>query len=184
MVDQWITGDYWKRHGRRKPSPTIAPQRLEALRRSNDREDRRTRPWATVRDAFLDMPDPEKGVDPGWWNHQFQRGARVYPGHTGSPLDLPAKTLKAGNHGVPGGENMLIKDDGSVRYFSVRESARLQTFPDTYRFHGAWSESMRQLGNAVPVTLAHLVASSVADKLLELDMTALMSRVSGRSNVA
>ncbi|MFB5207535.1 hypothetical protein ABGA94_17225, partial [Stenotrophomonas sp. 3diitr2024] len=47
-------------------------------------------------------------------NHVYQAGARSYPGHTGSPLDLPAKTLKAGGHGVPGGENMLVKDDGST----------------------------------------------------------------------
>lgn len=180
MIDQWVTGNYWRRHEKRKPSlPTIATPRLEALRRANDRADRRTRPWATVRDALLDMPDPERGEHSGWWNHRLQRGARAYPGHTGSPLDLPGKTLKAGDHGVPGGENMMVKDDGSVRYFTVRESARLQTFPDTYQFRGGWSESMRQLGNAVPVALAHVVASSVAEKLLEFDMGNLVARMSG-----
>jgi DNA (cytosine-5)-methyltransferase 1 len=102
-------------------------------------------------------------------NHRLQEGARVYPGHTGSPLDLPAKTLKAGGHGVPGGENMLVRTDGGVRYFSIRESARLQTFPDGYELHGAWGEAMRQLGNAVPVTLAQVVASSVAHHLLMAD---------------
>ena len=89
----------------------------------------------------------------------------MYPGHTGSSLDEPAKTLKAGDHGVPGGENMLRRPDGSVRYFTVRESARLQTFPDKYVFPGSWTENMRQLGNAVPVTLATSVARSVADCL-------------------
>jgi DNA (cytosine-5)-methyltransferase 1 len=74
--------------------------------------------------------------------------------------------LKAGDHGVPGGENMLINDDGSVRYFTVREAARIQTFPDGYRFHGSWTETMRQLGNAVPVMLARVVAASVAEKLI------------------
>ena len=92
-------------------------------------------------------------------------GTSAYPGHTGSALDEPAKTLKAGDHGVPGGENMLLRPDGSVRYFTVRESARLQTFPDNFLFHGSWSETMRQLGNAVPVRLANLVASSVKDHL-------------------
>jgi DNA (cytosine-5)-methyltransferase 1 len=80
-------------------------------------------------------------------------------------LDEPAKTLKAGDHGVPGGENMLLRTNGSVRYFSVREAARLQTFPDRYEFFGSWSEMMRQLGNAVPVQLAEAVARSVADAL-------------------
>jgi DNA (cytosine-5)-methyltransferase 1 len=77
-------------------------------------------------------------------------------------LDFPAKTLKAGDHGVPGGENMVVLDGGEVRYFTVRESARLQTFPDEYVFHGTWTETMRQLGNAVPVRLAQAVVGSVS----------------------
>ncbi len=124
-------------------------------------------PWRTTRDALVGLPDPE--FDPKasekYLNHRFQPGARSYKGHTGSPLDEPAKTLKAGVHGVPGGENMLLRPDGSVRYFSVRESARLQTFPDNFLFHGSWSETMRQLGNAVPVQLARIVGENVAGHL-------------------
>ena len=97
----------------------------------------------------------------------------MYPGHTGSPLDLPAKTLKAGDHGVPGGENMMVLENSAVRYFSVRESARLQTFLDGYVFHGSWTETMRQLGNAVPVSLARLVAASVAVRLAESELLRL-----------
>jgi DNA (cytosine-5)-methyltransferase 1 len=92
-------------------------------------------------------------------------GARSYPGHTGSPLDEPSKTLKAGDHGVPGGENMIAMPDGTVRYFTVREAALIQTFPDGYVFHGSWGEIMRQLGNAVPVKLARAVARQVANCL-------------------
>ena len=68
-------------------------------------------------------------------------------------------------HGVPGGENMFFRSDGSLRYFTVRESARLQTFPDDFVFHGSWSETMRQLGNAVPVELAAIVARGVRESL-------------------
>ena len=128
-----------------------------------------TNAWRTVRDAIGDLPDPEHRATEARrvHNHRFQPGARSYPGHTGSPLDLPAKTLKAGVHGVPGGENMLLWPDGSVRYFTVRESARLQTFPDSYRLHGSWTESMRQLGNAVPVELARVIGDGVASRLAE-----------------
>jgi DNA (cytosine-5)-methyltransferase 1 len=73
--------------------------------------------------------------------------------------------LKAGDHGVPGGENMMVLPDGSCRYYTVRESARLQTFPDDYHFSGSWTEAMRQIGNAVPVSLARAVGSSIAKQV-------------------
>ena len=66
---------------------------------------------------------------------------------------------------------MMVIPRKGVRYFTVRETARLQTFPDGYLFHGSWSEAMRQLGNAVPVALARLVAASVAEKLIAADAT-------------
>ncbi|EKD47148.1 MAG: hypothetical protein ACD_66C00201G0002, partial [uncultured bacterium] len=80
-------------------------------------------------------------------------------------LDEPAKTLKAGDHGVPGGENTLLLPNGDVRYFTVRESARLQNFPDEFLFQGSWGECMRQIGNAVPVKLASIVSGSVGSRL-------------------
>lgn len=171
LRDQWITGAYWKRHGMRMPSvPQKLANRVAKLRQTALFD---TLAWRTVRDAIQGLPDPRSRAAARVPNHVFQAGARSYPGHTGSPLDLPAKTLKAGDHGVPGGENMLIDDDGSVRYFTVRESARIQTFPDGFRFHGSWTETMRQLGNAVPVLLAQRVASSVAEQLALAELRTL-----------
>jgi DNA (cytosine-5)-methyltransferase 1 len=66
-----------------------------------------------------------------------------------------------------------VSTDGAVRYFTVREAARIQGFPDGYVFHGAWSETMRQLGNAVPVPLAKIITSSIAAKLLEAEFQAI-----------
>lgn len=122
-------------------------------------------PWKTVREALADIPRPLEGGTPGWLDHVYQPGARSYPGHTGSPLDEPSKALKAGAHGVPGGENMIRYPSGAVRYYSTREAARIQTFPDDYALHGAWSEAMRQIGNAVPVELARIVVASVVESL-------------------
>jgi DNA (cytosine-5)-methyltransferase 1 len=165
---QWITGEYWERHEvpKRERSKLTERQVARVERLRSDYLFDAGKPWLTVRDAIGDLPDPEKKPGNGISNHVFNPGARSYPGHTGSPPDEPAKTLKAGDHGVPGGENMLARVDGSVRYFTVREAARLQTFPDDYTFRGAWTEAMRQLGNAVPVLLAETVARSVAETLL------------------
>jgi len=167
LIWDQVHGDYWDRHRVAKKDRSVPPRSLGCGRWLLDRPD--TLAWCTVRDAIADLPDPER--DPaaaaGIINHRFQAGARSYVGHTGSPLDRPAKTLKAGVHGVPGGENMLRRTNGSVRYFSVRESARLQTFPDEFAFHGSWSETMRQLGNAVPVRLARTVGLGVAAHLGE-----------------
>ncbi|MCZ8222066.1 MAG: DNA cytosine methyltransferase [Acidovorax sp.] len=176
LYEQWISGAYWRRHRISQPEmPDKIAARVATLRTS--KEPLTTLPWRTVRDAIQGMPDPESPTAIRVPNHVFQPGARVYPGHTGSPLDLPAKTLKAGGHGVPGGENMLVKDDGSVRYFTVRESARIQTFPDGFHFHGSWSETMRQLGNAVPVVLAQRVASSVGEQLALAELKRVASLV-------
>lgn len=117
----------------------------------------REEPRRTVRQALAGLGEPD-----GRNGHTHQPGARAYPGHTGSRLDAPAKALKAGVHGVPGGENMMVRDDGSVRYFTVREAARLQGFPDEWAFASSWSETMRQIGNAVPVELAETVGRWIA----------------------
>lgn len=165
--DQWVTGDYWERHSVAKKNRPERPARIENRLRSlkSTPLEELGLPWRTVRDALEGLPAPTVHGSKTRLNHTLQLGAKSYPGHTGSPLDLPAKTLKAGGHGVPGGENMLRNVDGSVRYFTIRESARLQTFPDRYELHGAWGEAMRQLGNAVPVLLAQKVAGSIAEHL-------------------
>jgi len=175
LVDQFVTGEYWERHCvakrlRPKPSAKLA-SRILSMKAENltlFETERNKLPWRTVRDAISDLPDPEREDCSAFHNHWHNPGARSYTGHTGSPLDEPAKTLKAGDHGVPGGENTLSKLDGSVRYFTVREAARLQTFPDDYVFHGAWTETMRQLGNAVPVRLGWIVAKDIRHRLAVL----------------
>lgn len=174
LHSMWVTGEYWDKHkvsSRKRPeAPSFNVVRMMSHHAPE------TKPWRTVRDALAGLPKPAERGSSRFLNHFQQPGARSYPGHTGSPIDAPAKTLKAGDHGVPGGENMLRDTDGSVRYFSIRESARLQTFPDRYELHGSWSEAMRQLGNAVPVRLAQQVAGSVAEHLAVAELRANIGR--------
>jgi DNA (cytosine-5)-methyltransferase 1 len=168
LHDQWVTGEYWERHriakSKRPDKPVRLKRRIDRL--SVDDMSEIGRPWKTVRDAISDLPRIGIGQTSSEIpNHFLNPGARSYPGHDGSAWDEPAKTLKAGDHGVPGGENSLRLEDGSVRYFSVRECARLQTFPDDWVFEGSWTEAMRQLGNAVPVDLATGIAMELSRTL-------------------
>jgi DNA (cytosine-5)-methyltransferase 1 len=131
--------------------------------------------WRTLRDALKGNADrgerklPEPIGDyvehPDFVHHTGWPGAREYPGHTPNMLDRPAKTVKAGVHGVPGGETVLRRPDGSIRYLTVREVSRVMTFPDTWRLEGPRGEQMRQLGNAVPVRLGEAIAQFVATAL-------------------
>jgi site-specific DNA-cytosine methylase len=161
LLRSQATGSYWKEHGVTDPGGSLACGDESRI----GRKPAELR-WRTLRDAIADLPEPVDGEEhPTIANHVGIPGARLYAGHTGNTLDWPAKTVKAGVHGVPGGEHVLIRDDGTHRYLTVRECARLQGFPDSYRFTGPRSEAMRQIGNAVPVPLARLIAARIADKL-------------------
>lgn len=167
------SGDYWDRH-------EVPFGERQVIRRVG-KGDSELKPWLTVRDGLAGLPEPEEGENSFWLDHRLQEGARIYPGHTGSYIDEPSKALKAGAHGVPGGENMIRFPDGSVRYYTVREAARIQTFPDGYALHGSWGEAMRQIGNAVPVSLSQVVSESVAEHLV-LDSSIKLQK-SGESNL-
>ena len=170
LHDMWVTGEYWERHRIPKQKrPSVPAQLKSRVQNLCSLFPGMLLPaWRTVRDAISDLPDVAPGESCSKFaNHFCNPGARSYAGHTGSPYDEPAKALKAGDHGVPGGENTLRFDDGSVRYFSVRECARIQTFPDDWKFQGSWTESMRQLGNAVPVQMCEVVSKELHRLLLE-----------------
>ena len=182
LYEQWVTGEYWERHRiakKRRPNP---PDKLRARIEKIGMlwRDGMLKPWRTVRDAISDLPAIAASQKTAHADSHYDNpGARSYPGHTGSVLDEPAKTLKAGDHGVPGGENTVTLDNGHLRYFSVRECARLQTFPDEWVFSGSWTESMRQLGNAVPVELARVVTARLYDVVSRKKISAGTVRSNG-----
>ena len=163
---QFVTGEYWDRHDA-TPADSAAfdkrmQDRIAKVKTKFGLFEPCDRPWQTVRDCLSSVPVPTlKPTRRG--EHVLREGARIYPGHTGSLIDLPAKTLKAGDHGVPGGENMIRFHDGSVRYFSTYEAKLIQSFPKSYHITGSWTEAMRQIGNAVPVTLSHRLSTDLLE---------------------
>lgn len=167
LWEMYITGEYWERHQvHTSLRPVLDATTQEKIMRLKERYgwfEPDMLPWRTIRDVLCDTPDPMS--DHGIIDHLFRDGARTYPGHTGSDFDWPAKTIKAGGHGVPGGENMIRFYDDTVRYFTVFEAKRIQTFPDDFVIKGAWGEAMRQIGNAVPVLLAEKIGGELASKL-------------------
>jgi len=167
LWDKFVTGFYWDRHKVPKASRETCHNgslaRISRLRDTFGFFEPEHKPWRTVRDALNGVPDPrgKHGIP----DHIFRDGARTYAGHTGSELDLPGKTIKAGGHGVPGGENMMRFPDGTVRYFTVFEAKLIQTFPEDFAILGAWGEALRQIGNAVPVVLGEKIGKALYEKI-------------------
>jgi hypothetical protein len=114
---------------------------------------------------YSGLPTPVDGKESsGVADHRGIPGARAYAKHSGSPLDWPAKAIKAGVQGVSGGEAMIRFDNGSLRYLAVRESARVQGFPDGYEFPVPRSRGMGAIGNAV----ATPIATAIGRQMLSL----------------
>ncbi|MBD1814278.1 DNA cytosine methyltransferase [Microcoleus vaginatus DQ-U2] len=174
LIDQWITRTYWKRH-HVSPHDYLGPKDKKILNQLQNKSPliniNERLPWRTVRDVVSNLPEPvDRGCQENFLNHVQHPGARTYKCHIGSFYDYPAKALKAGTNGTPGGENIVrMPPDDAVRYFTTRESARLHTFPDKWRFYGTWGACIRQLGNAVPVDMATLFAKEIYQRLINVE---------------
>src|SRR5262249_55491082 len=77
--------------------------------------------------------------------------------------DRPSWTVPA--HLAKDSYSHIHYDSAQARMISVREAARLQSFPDGFLFAGNMGDCFRQIGNAVPPVLAEVIASTVMQSL-------------------
>ena len=113
--------------------------------------------YVTASQAIGDLVEMDEDSD---FNHVWSKANRSPDqGDRRLKPDRPGYTIRAECHG-----NIQWHYD-LPRRISMREAARIQSFPDDFRFFAGLRESERQIGNAVPPVLAWHVANSVADSL-------------------
>ncbi|MEV8237190.1 MULTISPECIES: DNA cytosine methyltransferase [Nocardiaceae] len=134
----------------------------------------------TVRDAIADLEGLEdqefNHVPPSHARHVAERWDNLAPGETDPnyrrarlDYDKPSHTIRAGGGYGPNG-NHLAGFHPPIhptlpRQLTVREAARIQSFPDDWILQGSKTAQGRQIGNAVPVLLAEAVARHVVSLL-------------------
>lgn len=140
-------------------------------------------PAVTCRDAFWGLPEPEEAADPSQRKYSKAKymGAHCQ-GQTEIKLDSIGPTIRSEHHGnieyrrlsAEHGGNYAEELAGGMveRRLTVRECARIQTFPDEYQFIQpktpanvgvSASDAYKIIGNAVPCVLAYNIARRIEE---------------------
>ncbi|MCW5749623.1 MAG: DNA cytosine methyltransferase [Alphaproteobacteria bacterium] len=114
----------------------------------------RSAEWRALRKSIVPPYDPAKFPN-RWWKLRADRPVRTLTAHIGKDT-----------------YTHIHYDSGQARVITVREAARLQSFPDGFVFAGTMNPAFRQIGNAVPPLLAREIAYSIMESL-----RSVMSRV-------
>lgn len=133
--------------------------------------------WMTAKEAIDDLWGKEN--DPKILNHSQISKAKFYPGrkmqgNSRISSDRPSVTIRAEHHGNIEAHYRTFNDADPEdmaywRRLTVRECARIQTFPDYFEFKGPATHTYKQIGNAVPPVLGWHVANAVKNVLLKAE---------------
>jgi DNA (cytosine-5)-methyltransferase 1 len=140
------------KHGDRYPQAVeVARRRLEEELSRLKTEGRApllgSQEWDHLKDRFVPPYDEEEFVD---------KWRKLFP-------DQPSWTVPA--HLARDSYSHIHHNSSQARMISIREAARLQSFPDAFVFRGNMGDCFRQIGNAVPPLLAWAVARAVLEAL-------------------
>jgi DNA (cytosine-5)-methyltransferase 1 len=143
-------------HGDRYPqaisvAEALFRERLRALRAEGKHLHAGGRAWHALRRECI----------PPYRNDAFMdKWAKLHP-------DRPSWTLTA--HLSKDSYSHIHYDSNQARTITIREAARLQSFPDGFEFCGSPGDQFRQIGNAVPPLLARAIARSLLDQVVALE---------------
>ena len=130
-----------------KHAHDMLEEKLEELRRTGKIVRKSSPAYEKLHSSIV--PPYDAGKFPNKWRKMWQ--------------NEPARTLMA--HLGKDGYSHIHYDSDQARTISVREAARLQSFPDGFRFCGTMNPAFRQIGNAVPPLMAKALATTVMDAL-------------------
>ena len=123
-------------------------ERLKTHRQVGQRVSKGTRAWKDLHRSIV-PPYRVDGFPNKWW--------KLHP-------DRPSRTLMA--HLGKDSYSHIHFEDHQARTISVREAARLQSFPDGFAFAGSMNAAFRQIGNAVPPLLALALGEVLREQLV------------------
>lgn len=103
--------------------------------------------WRLLRDSMVPPYDPTKFPN-RWWKLKANGPVRTLTAHIGKDT-----------------YTHIHYDSDQARVITVREAARLQSFPDGFVFAGTMNPAFRQIGNAVPPLLAHQLGLEILEGL-------------------
>jgi DNA (cytosine-5)-methyltransferase 1 len=118
-------------------------EQLRARRRSGEHMRKGSQAWKDLRRSIV--PPYRVEVFPNkWWKLDAEEPSRTLMAHLGKD-----------------GYSHIHYDSEQARTISVREAARLQSFPDGFVFNGSMNTAFKQIGNAVPPLMAYEIARAL-----------------------